>query len=296
MDIHILRYFLAVAKEGSITKAAKVLYTSQPNVSRQLALLEEEVGKKLFERGSRSVSLTEEGMFLCKRAKEIIELLERTETELGVFNENISGTVYIGAAETHSMRLIADVIKKLHKTHPHIKYDVLSGGTIEVTEQLNKGLIDFGILVEGFNLQEYDYLKFPIKDTWGVLMRKDSPLAKLQYIRPEDIRDKPLLFAHQALDGNVLSGWLGKDSKDLNIILTFNLITTPAMMVEEGIGYVFTFDKLVNITGENNLCFRPLEPKMETELYLVWKKHQVFSKAAKIFLKHFRKDIGQNVT
>ncbi|MEK3988546.1 MULTISPECIES: LysR family transcriptional regulator [Robertmurraya] len=291
MDIRILKYFLAVAQEESITRAAEVLNTSQPNLSRQLTELEQEVGKKLFERGSRKINLTEEGMFLRKRAKEIIELVERTETELSSFDEVISGVVHIGAAETHAMRLMADAMLSLRETHPQIQYDIFSGSTIEVTDQLNKGLLDFGVLVEPVDLQKYDYLRLPVNDIFGVLMRKDSPLAKLNSISPEDIKNQPVLVAHQQQGGNVLSGWLGDDSQNLNIVSTFNLITTPAMMVEAGLGHAFTFDKLVNTEGDRNLCFRPLEPKLETGLYLVWKKYQMFTKAAKVFLEQIQRSM-----
>lgn len=292
MDIRILKYFLAVAQEESITRAAEVLHTSQPNLSRQLTELEEEIGAKLFERGSRKITLTEEGLFLCKRAKEIIELLERTESDLSLFNEITSGDVYIGAAETHAMRLIAHTIQSLREIYPQILYHFFSGSTVEVKEQLDKGLLDFGILVDQLDPQKYDHFRLPVNDTWGVLMRRDSPLAKLESIRPEDIKDKPLLCAQQMLDANEISGWLGEDFKNLNVVTTFNLITTPAMMVEEGLGYTFTFDKLVNTTGDCNLCFRPLEPKFETGLYLVWKKYQIFTKAAKAFLDQVQHSIS----
>ena len=291
MDIRILKYFLAVAQEESITKAAEVLHTSQPNLSRQLAELEEEVGNRLFERGSRRITLTEEGMFLYKRAKEIVELLERTESDLALFNEVTSGDVHIGAAETHAMRLIGHVIQSLRESHPQILYHFFSGSTVEVKEQLDKGLLDFALLVDPVDPQKYDHIRLPVNDTWGVLMRRDSPLAELESIRPEDIKDKPLLCSQQMLDANDISGWLGEDFKNLNVVFTFNLITTPAMMVEEGVGYVFTFDKLINTTGDCNLCFRPLEPKFETGLYLTWKKYQVFTKAAKAFLEQIKHNL-----
>jgi Transcriptional regulator len=286
MELRVLKYFLTVAQEENITKAAELLHTSQSNLSRQLAEFEQSIGKKLFERGSRKITLTEEGLFLRKRAKEILELAERTEAELSSFDEATSGVVHIGAAETNAMRLLADAMLSLGMTHPRIKYDIFSGSTIEVTDQLAKGMLDFGVLVEPVDMQDYDYRKFPVNDTFGVLMRMDSPLARKKSIRPNDIKNQPVLCSHQQLDGNVLSGWLGEDSKNLNIVSTFNLITTPAMMVEAGLGYAFTFDKLVNTAGERNLCFRPLEPKVKAGLYLVWKKHQAFTKAASVFLKH----------
>ena len=288
MDIRVLKYFLAVAQEESITKAAETLHTTQPNLSRQLTDLEERVGRKLFERGSRKITLTEEGMFLRKRAKEIVALLERTEVDLALFDEVTSGDVYIGAAETHAMRRIGNVIQSLRQSHPQVMYHFFSGSTAEVLEQVNKGLFDFGILVDPVDPQKYEHIRLPMNDTWGVLMRRDSPLAKLDAIRPKDIKDKPLLCAQQMLDAKDIATWLGEDFKNLNIVFTFNLITTPAMMVEEGVGYTFTFDKLVNTTGESKLCFRPLEPKFETGLYLVWKKDQRLTKQAKLFLERFK--------
>ena len=291
MDIRILKYFLAVAREENVTRASEVLHTSQPNLSRQLAALEDEVGVRLFERGSRKIRLTEEGMFLYKRAEEIVSLAERTEADLGLFNEITGGEVHIGAAETNTVRLVGNAILSLSETHPQIHYNFFSGSTIEVTEQLDKGLLDFGILVEPIDMKKYDYLKFPVNDRWGILMRRDSPLAKLKRVRAKDIKGKTILSSRQMLDGGVLTGWLGEYAATLKSVATFNLITTPAMFVEEGMGYVFTFDKLVNTSGDSNLCFRPLEPKVETALYLVWKKRQMFSKAAKVFLEHIRQSI-----
>lgn len=288
MDIRVLKYFLAVAQEESITKAAEVLHTTQPNLSRQLTDLEESVGRKLFERGSRKITLTEEGMFLSKRAKEIVALLERTEVDLALFDEVTSGDVYIGAAETHAMRLIGNVIQSLRQSHPQVMYHFFSGSTVEVLEQVNKGLFDFGILVDPVDPQKYEHIRLPVNDTWGVLMRRDSPLAKLDAVRPEDIKDKPLLCSQQMLNAKDIAEWIGEDFKNLNVVFTFNLITTPAMMVEEGVGYTFTFDRLINTTGDSNLCFRPLEPKFETGLYLVWKKDQRLTKQAKLFLERFK--------
>ncbi|MDO5639166.1 MAG: LysR family transcriptional regulator [Neisseria sp.] len=283
MDIRVLNYFLVVAQEENITKAAEILHTTQPNVSRQLAELEERLGKKLFDRSRRKMTLTEEGLFLQKRAKEIVALVNRTENELTAFDQEAGGTVHIGAAETHTMRLLGDVMMALRQSHPQIGFDLFSGSTAEVTEQLGKGLLDFGVLVAPVDLGKYDYLTLPIKDTFGILTHCDSPLAKLAAVTPADLRHQPVLVAKQQLESNIFSGWLGGDIQHLNVVGTFNLITTPAMLVESGLGSAFTFDKLVNTEGRN-LCFRPLEPKVETALHLVWKKHQILPKPAKVFL------------
>ena len=293
MEFRVLKYFLIVAQEENMTKAADVLHTTQSNLSRQLAELEKTVGKKLFERGNRKITLTEEGMFLRKRAKEIIELTERTEADLRTFDEVVSGVVHIGAIESQTMRMVAKCILSLKETHPQITYNLFSGSIAEITDGLNNGLLDFGLLVAPVDMQKYDYIKLPKSDIFGLIMRKDCPLAKLRSIHPEDIGDYPVWVAHQQLEGNVLSGWLGRDIQSLNIVSTFNLITTPAMMVEEGLGMAFTFDNLVNIPENSNLCFRPLEPVVEAELYFVWKKFQMFSKAAAKFLEQIKGDFSK---
>lgn len=295
METRVLRYFLMVAQEENITKAAELLHTSQSNVSKQLNALEIELGQKLFERGKRKIKLTEQGMFLKKRAQEIIELSDRTEKELKSLNQTISGTIHIGGVETHLMRLIGKSLISFTKEYPQIRYDFFSGSIVELEDMLNKGLLDFALLVAPVDMQNYNYIKMPITDCFGLLLCKDSPLAKQQSIKPTDIKDYPVWVAHQQLGANVLSSWLKKDVESLNIISTFNLITTPAMLIDCGMGMAFTFDKLVNTEG-TNLCFRPLEPKVEAELYLVWKKHHIFTKTSELFLQQIQKDFSTFIT
>lgn len=294
MELRILRYFLAVAREESITGAAKLLNVTQPTLSKQLMELEEELGKKLFIRGNRKITLTEEGMLLRKRAQEIMDLVDKTESEISNTDEIISGDIYIGGGETDAMRLIAKVVKKLQEVHPHIRYHLYSGNAGDVMERLEKGLLDFGVIIGSANLQKYDHLQLPATDTWGLLMKKDSPLAALDSIRSESLRDIPLLCSRQALAGNELSGWFGSDSEKLNIVATYNLIYNAALMVEEGIGYALSLDKLVNTTN-NSLCFKPFEPRLEAHLNIVWKKYQVFSKAAEEFLKELQAEISAGI-
>lgn len=291
MELRVLRYFLAVAREESITGAAKVLNVTQPTLSKQLMELEEELGKKLLIRGNRRIALTEEGMLLRKRAQEIMDLVNKTESELGSSDEIISGDLHIGGGETDAMRLIARVIKKLQEEHPHIQYHLYSGNADDVTERLNNGLLDFGVIIGTANIQKYDYLRLPATDTWGLLMKKSSPLAALATIKPMNLRDLPLLCSKQALAGNELSGWFGSDAENLNIVATYNLIYNASLMVEEGIGYALCLDKLVNTTSSSSLCFKPLEPRLEAHLNIVWKKHQVFSKAAKKFLEKLQQEL-----
>ena len=284
MDIRVLQYFLAVAREESITRAAETLRMTQPPLSRQLKDLEDELGKKLLIRGSKKVTLTEDGMLLRKRAEEMIDLMEKTKAELTSSDENISGEIYIGGGETDAVSLFAQTAGKLQKTHPLIHYHIYSGDAEIVMEKLDKGLIDFGLLVGPVDVSRYDYMRLPISDIWGVLMRKDSSLAGKDVICAEDLWDKPLIVSHQAYSGRDVSAWLGRDAHKLNIVMTYNLIYNAAHFVKTGVGYAITLDKLINTTGDSDICFRPLYPILEAGLCIVWKKYQVFSRASKEFL------------
>ncbi|UWD48432.1 LysR family transcriptional regulator [Clostridioides difficile] len=296
MELRVLRYFLAVAKEESITSAAQSLNVTQPTLSKQLMELEDELGKKLFLRGNRKITLTEDGLFLRKRAQEIIDLADKTTTDFNNDCDDIRGTVYIGGGETDAMRLIAKTAKKLQKEYPHIRYHLFSGNADDVTERLDKGLLDFGILIEPASMEKYDYIKLPVNDVWGLLMKKDCELAQKRTICPEDLRGIPILTSRQTLVKNVISGWSGQDFETFDIVATYNLVYNASLMVDEGIGYALCLDKLINTTGNSNLCFRPLEPRLEAHLNIVWKKHQVFSKATKIFLNKLQIEINSFVS
>ncbi len=293
MEIRELRYFLAVAREGSITIAAESLNITQPGLSKVIMNIEEQLGKKLFIRENRKITLTEDGMLLRKRAGEIIDLMDKTEAEFSKdTEEQISGNIYIGGGETESMRFIAKAIKNLQNKHPNIHYNFFSGNADDVTEKLDKGLLDFGVLIEPVDIKKYDYLRLPTYDTWGVLMRKDSELAGLDSITPKDLLNIPLFSSRQSLVKHDISSWLGDDFDKLNIIGTYNLIYNASLMVEEGIGYALCLDKLVNTTGNSNLCFRQLKPALTSSLVLVWKKYQVFSKATEKFLEELQNEIN----
>lgn len=291
MDIRVLRYFLALANTETISGAAELLHTTQPNLSRQLSELEKELGRQLFTRGSRKITLTEEGMFLRKRAQEIVDLLDKTEQDFSSFDEVVGGDIYIGGGESHTMRTIAKTMKRMQTEHPQIRYHLLSGYAYDIMEYLDKGLLDFGVLIEPVDLTKYDHIRLPLADTWGLLMRKDHPLAALSSIRPEHLTSVPLLCSNQMLRENGLSGWLGYDYKKLNIVTTFNLINTPALLVEEGVGCAFSFEHLINLSGDSKLCFRPLSPTLTAGSYVVWKKYQIFSRAAKKFLEELQAEL-----
>ena len=290
MELRVLEYFLAVAREQNITAAAESLHISQPALSTQLKNLEDELGKQLLIRGvkgSRKVILTEEGMILRKRAEEMLLLMRRTEEEITGSNETIAGNVFIGTGETETVRLFAKVAKKLQQKYPDIRYHISSGNAEYVLEYLDKGIIDFGLLFTEIDAQKYEAIPVPIKDTWGVLMRKDSPLAEKETICPEDLWDKPLIVSHQKGDDVYLNQWLQREESELHIVATYNLLFNASLLVDEGLGYALCYDKLINTKG-SNLCFRPFSPRLEARGFIVWKKYQVFSKAANVFLQCLR--------
>lgn len=292
MEIRVLKYFLAVAREQNISAAAQSLFLSQPTLSRQLKELEEELGKQLFIRGSRKIALTEEGLLLRKRAEEIVELLDKTEKELSNSDEQVSGEIYIGAGETDGLRLIAKAAKELQEQYPQITYRIISGDAVDITERLDKGLIDFALLLEPVDISKYSYLKFPVKDVWGVLMRRDCPLAEKKSISPKDLQDLPLIVSRQALDGSELTQWLKNGSEQLNVVSTYNLVYNASLMVDEGLGVALCLDKIINVSGDSSLCFRPLKPRLEVGMNLVWKKYQVFSKAAEKFILKMQESVN----
>ena len=290
MEFRLLEYFLAVAREQSITAAAESLHISQPALSTQLKALETELGKQLLIRGvkgSRKVILTEEGMILRRRAEEIISLMRRTEEEITGSDEIIAGNVFIGAGETETVRLFAQAAQKIQKKYPDIQYHISSGNAEHVLDYLDKGLIDFGLLFTKVDPQKYEALPMPVKDTWGVLMRKDSPLAKKESICPEDLWDKPLIISHQKGDDIFLDHWLRREKSELHIVATYNLLFNASLLVDEGLGYALGLDNIIN-TQSGSLCFRPLSPRLEVNSFIVWKKYQVFSKAANLFLRYLQ--------
>ena len=289
MEFRVLRYFLTVAREGSITAAANSLHLTQPTLSRQLQDLEKELGQKLLVRGKYKVSLTPEGMILRKRAEEIVDMVEKTEAEFQSISDIVGGDIYIGCGETDSMKHIAEVMKELQLQYPDIKFHIYSGNAEDVTEKLDKGLLDFGVLIQPIDLSKYDNITLPEKDVWGVIARSDSPIAEKNEVFLNDLTDVPLIASRQmskkySADSGFLD-WFGEEFEKLNIVATYNLVYNAAIMVDAGMGYAVTLDKLVNTTANSNLCFKPLSPKLDSGLDIVWKKYQVFSPAAKLFLE-----------
>lgn len=287
MDIRILRYFLAVAREENITKAAEFLHIAQPSLSKQILDLEKELGKKLIIRGKRKLTLTEEGLILQKRAEEIINLFDKTEREISTNEETISGEISIGAGETKGMEVIAETISVLNKSFPDIRFDIYTANALDIAENLDRGLLDFGILIEPANITKYNFFKLPAYNNWGLLMPKNSELALKSTIKPEDLYNIPIISTKQSLHWHEFSGWLGKDFQNLNIVATYNLVYNASLMVANRLGYAICVDEF--IPQQDKLCFRPFEPQVRVGLNLVWKKYKLFSKSQEIFLKTLSK-------
>lgn len=290
MDIRVLRYFLAVAREENISNAAKNLHVTQPTLSRQLMELESELGVKLLLRssGNRTITLTEEGMLLRKRAEEILDLVEKTESELAAPKERIGGNIYIGSGETHVISLLSKEIKGIREEYPDIHFHFFSGNADNVMERLDHGLIDFGVLTEPSNISKYDSIALPATDIWGLLMRRDHPLAGKDSIEASDLRDIPLISSSQRLISHAFSEWLQDDYEKLNLIATYTLLYNASLLVKDNIGCALCLDKIIRTSEDSELCFRPLNPKLEARWHIVRKKYQVFSKAAEIFLKRLQ--------
>ncbi len=292
IETRLLQYFLAIAEEQSITKAAEYLHISQPTLSKQMMDLEESLGKQLLIRGRKKVTLTEEGTYLRGRAQEIISLMDKIESAFRENEQSITGDVYIGCGEHRSTFSIMQIIRSIQEEYPDIRFHFFSSNADAITERLDNGLLDMGFLLEPEISPRYDYQKLKLRETWGILMRKDSPLASKKEITFSELVDLPLIMPSQTSNRNHLTTFFAEEMVEPHIVSTYNLIYNAGLMVEAGIGYALCIDELINTAGNHPLAFRPLSPLLQSDVYLFTKKYQVFSKAAKLFLSRLWKNIG----
>ncbi len=293
MDIHVLANFLAVVREGTICGAARSVFMTQPALTRQMKALEEELGTKLFHRGRRGIVLTEEGRFLEKRARELLSLFERTRRAFLCSEENLAGDIAIAGGETRAMSLLAHAAARMMKMHPNVNFNLTSGNGDDVKERLDKGLCDFGLFIEPVDLGKYEYVRLPIKDTWGVLMPRDHELATREAVEPGDLRGIELIVSRQTLVmENELAGWMGAEHKNLHVVCTYNLLYNASLFVEAGLGLALCLDGIVRTDESTPLVFRPLKPALSVGTCLAWKKDQVFSRASYRFLALVKEDIA----
>ena len=270
-----------------MTRAAERLFISQPTMSKQLKELENELGAKLFIRSNYSIRLTEAGLLLRDRAEDILSLVAKTEAEFKSLEETNSGDIFVGAPESEAMSLFAEAVHTLQKNYPRIRCNIYSGNLSDVCERLDKGLLDFAIVMSYVDLSKYNYLELPIKDTWGILMRKDDPLAGKSSFAASDLDKLPLICSRQWIDQES-PRWLGAAAKDMNIVATYNLVFNGSVMVRAGMGYAVVLDKLVNTGEESDLTFIPLSGVPQTEMYVIWRKYQTFTPIANLLLQELK--------
>ncbi len=290
MDIRTLKYFVEIARAGNMTRAAEILHVTQPALSKQLLELETELGKQLFNRKSRGIELNEAGILLKHRAEEIVDLFDKTVEEFKSLDDLIGGDIRVGCAEADGFKYFVQILAELQKKYPRVRCHLYSSDSDSTTDKLDRGLLDFAIIAHGnINLKKYNYATLPVKNRWGLIMRRDSELAAKSEILREDLLEKPLICSRQGLDEELL-GWLGEIHDKLKIVATYDLIFNAAIMAREGFGYLLGYDKIVD-TGENSeLCFRPLAPEQTSPMHIIWKKNQALTPIAKA-LKNFLEEL-----
>jgi DNA-binding transcriptional LysR family regulator len=290
MELRVLRYFVEAAREKSMTNAAIKLHVTQPTLSKQIKDLEEELGQKLFVRGNYNICLTPEGEILYKRALDILEMADLTVAEFASMKEFNGGDLYIGCAESDGIAILAKAAKQLRSEYENLRFHLYSGNFETVCGLLDKGLLDFAVVVQNTDVSKYSYLELPVKDTWGLIMRKDSPLVSKTEIPIEQLADLPLIVSRQR-GTDEMPEWIQKNYDHLNIVATYDLIFNASVLVREGLGYALGFDKLVNTGVDSILCFRPIIPAITSPMGLIWRKEQRFSKAAELFFDKLKQNI-----
>lgn len=288
MDIRTMQYYLVIVREGTISSAAEALHVAQPSLSRQMKDLEAELGAVLFERGNRRITLTEEGRILRRRAEEIVRLMQMTEEEIAGVKNYVSGMVRIGAGESCTFHYLSRTVSLLTREHPNIRFQIISGDTRDLMDELNNGLIDFAVIFTEFDHSLYQSMELPSEDIFGLLMPKSCELAKKNAIRMSDLKGLPVLISRASESYFASSGRF----PELDVIATYNLIYNASLMVEDGVGYALCFDGLINTTGNSPLCFRPITPAVKVTGTLIWKKYQVFPPAVQLFIERILDNIS----
>ena len=291
MEIRTLRYFLAVAREENMTRAAEMLHVTQPTLSKTLKALEEELGKKLFTRKSFSIKLTDEGMLLRDRAADLVDMADKIEQEFVSLDDITGGDMYFGLAESYQIRYLARELGRMKKVYPGLRYHITSRDTEQVTEKLDKGILDFAVICEPPDSTKYEYVKLPESDTWGAVMRSDHPLAAKETVTVEDLIGEPLFCSEQSWNYEIKE-WAGQDHSKLHLEGSFRLSYNGSMFAREGLGILLTFNHLVDCSEGSGLVFVPLEPLQETHLYLIWNRYQTFTPIAEKFLSQITRAFG----
>lgn len=292
MEIRVLRYFLAVAREEGINRAAEVLHITQPTLSRQLSQLEDEVGVKLFHRGAKKITLTNEGILLRRRAEEILSLVDRTERELMEQDELVEGRIVIGGGELAAMQVLPEIIESFREKYPLVTFDIFTGNADLVKEQMEKGLIDIGVLLEPIDIEKFEFIRLQGKERWVVLMRPDDTLVGKESVCAKDLENKPLILPRRTNVKNELSNWFGDSFQEQQVLFTSNLTTNSALMVQRGLAYSIVIEGSIPFWNKEKIAYRPLCPELTANSVLAWKKQQPFSLAATKFIEHMKCFLG----
>lgn len=288
MELRVLRYFLAVVREENITRAADVLHITQPTLSRQLSMLEEELGVKLMERGARKIVLTSEGMLLRRRAEELVALADKTEQEFISQSDTLEGCISIGSGESAAVSVLARCCEAFHGQYPLVTFDLLTATADAVKEQMDKGLLDVGLLLEPIDMDKYDYIRMAQREEWGVLMRPDDPLAAQDSLSSAELSALPLIMPRRLSVQSELANWFGSEYQRLNVRFTSNLSTNAAVIVRQGLGYAMVIRGSLPFCDEHDIVFRPLSPALGATSVLAWRRQQPFSPAVTKFISFLK--------
>jgi DNA-binding transcriptional LysR family regulator len=291
MEIRVLRYFLTVAREENISKAADVLHITQPTLSRQLAQLEEELGTQLFCRGSRKITLTNEGMLLRRRAEEIIELVDKTSQEILASDAEISGTITIGAGELASVQTMMELCGSFQEKYPQVKFEFYTATADQVKERMERGLVDIGLLLEPIDMERFEFIRLDIKENWVVLMRPDSPLAAKTGVTPKDLAGLPLLLPSRLKVQSEVANWFGNEFENLNVRYTGNLSTNSAVLVQNGYAYAIVIEGSVMFWNPELIVAKPFSPPLTATTAFAWRRNQPFPKAAEKFIEYIKNEL-----
>lgn len=291
MEIRVLRYFLTVVREEGITRAAQVIHITQPTLSRQMAQLEEELGVKLFLRGTRKIVLTNEGMLLRRRAEEILELVDKTEHELAEQEEKVEGIVSIGCGDLRAVQKLPQLIRTFHEKYPLVTFDLYTATADHVKDRMDRGLADIGLLLEPVDMEKYDFIRMPEGERWVAAMHPDCPLAGKEYVTPEDLAEVPLILPRRLNVQSELANWFGEYYDHLQIMFTSNLPSNSSIMVHDRLACSLIICGSIEFWDKEKITYRPLKPELKADCALVWKRYQPFGIAAEKFIRHVREEL-----
>lgn len=286
MELRTLQYFLTVAREGNITRAADILHITQPTLSRQLQQLEQELGTELFVRG-RNLALTEAGMLLLRRAEEVVDMMYKIESEIETAGE-VGGVISIGSGALKSSQFLPEVMSAFQKLHPKVRFEIYSNSSQYIKERMDRGLLDFGIMLEPIDIEQYEYIRLEQKERWGLLMRRGHPLAEQESVTCADLLSVPLITPARLYVQKEISNWLGADINKLNVLATVNMMTHAAMFINSGAACGLTIEGVVDLFEDSKMVFKPLNPRLELTAVLAWKRFHSLSGAAAKFLEYFK--------